>query len=151
MVIMDWKFGVRMGSILIICGIVAVVLYKKWHSLHNTQNTQKIQKMSTLPPADEETLDRVLQGSAEHDTKFTSCTQDLCRDDYEIDASVPEYVEEMNDYLGEEKQMVGANIADVYDNLTRAPDISQGKELEMHSDSGIAALDPWDDTPYARL
>jgi hypothetical protein len=144
MVIMDWKFGVRVSAILVICGIVAIVMYKQWC-------LRKSQVSSSYHEVTEDTLDRALDGSSGNDTRVTSCAQDLCSSDYEVDSSVPEYVEEMNDYRGEEEQMLGASIADVYDNLTRAPDISQGKELEMHTDSGIAALDPWEDNNYMHL
>jgi hypothetical protein len=70
------------------------------------------------------------------------------QDSYKIDASVPEYVEEMNDYLNEGEQ-VGSTIADVYDNLTRAPDISEGKSPKFVSEEGICASDPWASSGHA--
>jgi hypothetical protein len=56
---------------------------------------------------------------------------------------VPEYVEEMNEYRASEHELVGASIANVYDHLTRAPDISAGRDMHMVTDSGISPADPF--------
>jgi hypothetical protein len=55
--------------------------------------------------------------------------------------SVPEYVEEFNDYLrGDKKQYVGSSIADIYDHMTRGPDTSEGRELYNPSTDGVRGM-----------
>lgn len=163
---MSWKSGVRLSAILIICGVVIIVIAKKWKKIYNpiSEYSQSIQhsagiykpicnSMSDLLQESSYTSDDVSNYLSDdalspEEDELTLNSQDTFKGDYKPDSSVPEYVEEMNDYLNEGEQL-GSTIADVYDNLTRAPDISEGKSLQFVSEAGICASDPWTESGHA--
>lgn len=71
----------------------------------------------------------------------SSLTHEQIPDQWNTDACEnPEYVDEINAYRrSDTTQFVGADISDVYDALTRGPDIASGRDVLMVSDSGVQA------------
>jgi hypothetical protein len=150
---MCWKNAVRLLSLFIVCLIVANIIPYLRHKYKYPKLFSSPRNVKWKTPISDSD-DDIVEDKYDDESDYKDNNKDeyiLPKDNNEdnldaindeIDNLVPEYVEEMNDYIKEEDN-VGSSIADIYDNLTRAPDISKGRDIKMISDSAIGPLDTY--------
>jgi hypothetical protein len=156
---MDWQCTFKHLSIAVIFGVALFVAWQhrqreQWGGSGKVRNTSgasanhrtMMQQSDFIEPKHAPSRHRRAGGSMREDEGVVADVDEeynVDGDDVSDHPLVPEYVEEMNEYRAAEHELVGASIANVYDHLTRAPDISAGRDVHMVSDSGISPIDPF--------
>jgi hypothetical protein len=155
-VVMDWERTIQWAAVLFALGVAIYLVYTRcqcargsWPSLPRWAS-RVIGSVSHDDFAEYDNRDDDDEKPEPYDSEsagYADYLGDTCIDIADDDdEDEPEYNEEINDFRKESMRdksgMIGQSIGDIYDELTRGPNISRGKSPRNQLDGGVSAWDP---------